>query len=246
MFSQRHSLGVTISVLAIAIAMGVAPGLFVQQAGAAPAHGTKAQVSFGTLGACRPANRAWYLPSAYEIGGMSSPVVTTVVGRPLTEPIVTEPIESYFGPKPAPAIAITESLSNATLPSFRSTMNGAAIATHPHAIVQFVESIASFHRIRSRNVFINRMSRVDMSQQQLAGRKTIRVVYPPSSPAISLPNSIYIVTTTMPNAPVLVFYTLHFGLLVTTFAFYGGRDLSVVSTVKYVNRAEQQLIRVCG
>jgi hypothetical protein len=67
----------------------------------------------------------------------------------------------------------------------------------------------------------------------------------PVAPAIAIPNSIYIVGTTIPDAPVLVFHTPHFGTMVTKFEFYGGRDITVASTTHFVNLAMQQLIQVC-
>jgi hypothetical protein len=105
-----------------------------------------------------------------------------MVGQPWFEPIVTEPIENHIGVKPAPAIAITESPSNAKLPSYASSTESAGISANRHAIVHFVQSISSFTKTGASNAVISKMSRVNSSKNLASGKRKIRVPYEPSSP----------------------------------------------------------------
>jgi hypothetical protein len=167
-------------------------------------------------------------------------------GKPISEPVVTEPVMNEVEVNAFPSIAITESLHDPNLPLYNDAVGNATVREHPSAINEAIETIAWFKSVKDEDSYYRQLSRVSSSQFSVGGSRTIRVKYLDTSEQLAWPNSIYTVVTTMPNAPTLLFYVLRFGAFVTSFAFYGGSHLATSSTNQYVNLGVRELVSACS
>lgn len=228
--------------LFLLVAEGIAP----MPSSASTPKATISTKDFPSLGICQSGLSKALMLSYPNVRGMSRSPITETFGKPVEEPIVTEPVENHVGTRPSPAASITESLRNATLPWYTNATLSKKITNDPNALSQFVETIAWFRNANKQESYLQQISRVNESQFMVPGKNIIKVKYLGESSQISVPNSVYVVATTMPDAPVLVFYSLRIGALVTTFAFYGGKGLDVASTSQYVNLGVQVMFEVCS
>lgn len=236
----RLTVGVTLMMV-----VGVLSALPPQLSGASPSATSKATRPFPSLGTCRSGKPSDYVLTAFEVSGMSTVSVTQTLNQPIYEPVVTEPVENHVGIRDAPKVAITESLRNASLPNYTNATPSSTDHTYPNSTNEVIETIAWFNNAKKRSSYLQKISRVNPSQFTVVGKKKIKVQYLGSSAQISIPNSAYIVATTMPAAPKLVFYTLRLGSFIITFAFYGGTNLGVPSTSRFVNFGAQDLLTMC-
>lgn len=213
------------------------------------ASATRASIStnpFPSLGACQSRKASDYLLASTDFKGWTTSSIAETRGSPVVEPIVTEPVENHVLVRIRPTIAITGSLHNSILPWYEGSASSQSVIVNSTKINQSIETIAWFKNLNDQAAYFRQIAVVDESQLTVVGTTKIQVKYLRSSNLISAPNSIYIVSTTMPDAPKLVFYSLKFGSFVTTFAFYGGKKLDIGLTSQYVNLGLQRLFASCS
>jgi hypothetical protein len=198
-----------------------------------------------SLGSCTSGISTKYAIPPGLIPGLEKRALTESRGKPVSEPIATEPVMNEVQVNSVPSAAITESLHDPKLPLYDDAIGRATVREHPTSINEAIETIAWFKSAKRENSYERQLSRVSSSQFSVGGSRTIKVKYLGSSDQVSLPNSVYSVSTTMPNAPTLLFYVVRFGTFVTTFAFYGGSSLAATTTSIYVNLGEQQVVWAC-
>lgn len=211
-----------------------------------PSGASSTKSLFPSLGVCQSKNATNYVLSSSAFPGSPRPTIATTRGKRVIEPMLTEPAAVGVAVNAVPAVSISESLGDPKMPKYNSTVSSALVKEHPGAIGEFIETIAWFRSTREEKSYFNQIVRVSRSQYSAPQSKGIKVRYLGDSNLISIPNSVYLVKTSMPDAPVLVFYTLRLGSFVTTYAFYGGADLNVASTDRYLDLASQQMLSACS
>jgi hypothetical protein len=130
--------------------------------------------------------------------------------------------------------------------NLEGAIESSILKRRPSSMIEFIETVTT---LRSKTqadklrLLDNTPDAFVLSQENSYGAEILYQNV--QSDLFSIPNSIFSMRTTIPNAPVLIDYTFEFGRTVANFQIYGGRQVSTNGTFKYINRAVSRLLSVC-